>query len=190
VAIAPYFLAHLRGELLDWCAGRQKEDGSPYNLYSDGLKIYTTLDSRMQHLAEKAVRIRMSGLQKILEAHYKGNYPWEKDDRILRPAMQQTRRFQLMEAAGYSAEETEASFQKPLPMPVFTYRGTRSKTLSPLDSLRYYQRFLNAGLVALEPGSGQVKAWAGGIDHHFFKYDHVRSRRQAGSTFKPSMRRP
>ncbi|CAA9219947.1 MAG: Multimodular transpeptidase-transglycosylase [uncultured Cytophagales bacterium] len=183
--MAPYFLAHLRQELEAWCGDNQKEDGTPYNLYTDGLKIYTTLDSKMQLVAEQAVRTRMAGLQRTLEAHYRGNYPWEKDDRSMLPAMKQSRRYQALQAAGASAEEIEAAFRKPVSMPVFTHRGTRRKTLSPFDSLRHYQRFLNAGLLALEPGTGKVRAWVGGIDHQFFKYDHVRSRRQAGSTFKP-----
>ena len=183
--LAPYFREGLRRELAAWCAKTEKEDGATYNLYTDGLKIYTTIDSRVQAHAERSVARRMAGLQKVFEGHWGNRDPWGKDNNVLLMAMRQTVRYKQLRAAGQSEEEILEEFRKPRPMEVFTWQGPVKKTMSPWDSLRYYQRFLNTGLIAMEPRTGYIRAWVGGINHRFFQYDHVRSRRQVGSTFKP-----
>ncbi len=183
--LAPYFREGLRRELAAWCAKTEKGDGTPYNLYTDGLKIYTTIDSRVQAHAERAVARRMASLQKVFDGHWGNRDPWGKDDNVLLMAMRQTGRYKQLRAAGQSEEEILEAFRKPRPMEVFTWKGPVKKTMSPWDSLRHYQRFLNTGLIAMEPRTGYVRAWVGGVNHRFFQYDHVRARRQVGSTFKP-----
>lgn len=183
--LAPYFREHLRLELVKWCATFEKENGDPVNLYTDGLKIYTTINSEMQKHAEKAVRRRMSLLQKEFETHWKGQSPWGKDGSILKNAMVKSTRYKKLKNAGASEEEIEEVFQQPVAMEVFNWKGSTKRTMSPMDSLRYYQKFLNTGLISIEPKTGYVKAWVGGINHEVFKYDHVLSKRQVGSTFKP-----
>jgi penicillin-binding protein 1A len=183
--LAPYFREQLRLELVRWCATQKKEDGTPYNLYTDGLKIYTTLDSKMQAYAEQAVRKRMSQLQKVFDEHWKNRTPWGKDASVIQRAMLRSKRYIQLKEAGKSDEEIEEIFLEPVPMKVFSWSGSKNKTMSPMDSLYYYQRFLNTGLLSMEPRTGYIRAWVGGINHEAFKYDHVRSRRQVGSTFKP-----
>jgi penicillin-binding protein 1A len=182
--LAPYFREQLRKELAAWCARIQKPDGSPYNLYTDGLRIYTTIHSKMQAHAEQAVRVKMAALQQSFNSHWKGRDPWDSDE-VLLSAMRQTPRYRELREDGLSEEEILEDFRKPLPMQVFSWKGEFKKNLTPWDSLRYYQRFLNTGLISMEPRTGYVRAWVGGIDHEYFKYDHVRAKRQAGSTFKP-----
>jgi penicillin-binding protein 1A len=183
--MAPYFREQLRQELVQWASSQRKKNGEPYNLYTDGLKIYTTIDSRMQAHAERAVRRKMALLQKQFDAHWKGRSPWGQDKTVIRDAMLRSDRYKKLKAAGLSDAEAAESFRKDIPMSVFSWSGNSTKTMSPLDSLAYYQRFLNTGLLAMEPSTGYIRAWVGGINHHVFKYDHVRSRRQVGSTFKP-----
>jgi penicillin-binding protein 1A len=183
--LAPYFRELLRLELVAWCAGQQKADGSPYNLYTDGLKIYTTLHAGMQAQAEKAVRQRMARLQTEFDAHWRGRSPWGSNPGVIRRAMERSDRYRKLKAAGRSEAAIRAAFAEPVPMDVFSWRGTTKKSMSPADSLRYYQGFLNAGLLAIDPRTGYVRAWVGGINHRIFKYDHVQARRQVGSTFKP-----
>ena len=183
--LAPYFREQLRLELAKWCATQLKEDGKPYNLYTDGLKIHTTLHAGMQVHAERAMRKRMARLQSQFDAHWKNRSPWGNNPEIVRTAMRRSKRYQKLKAAGLTDAAIEEQFRQPREMNLFSWSGPVKKTMSPLDSLRYYERFLNTGLLAVEPGTGYVRAWVGGINHHAFKYDHVRSRRQAGSTFKP-----
>ncbi len=125
----------------------------------------------------------MAALQKSFDAHWKGRDPWESEE-VLLSAMRQTVRYKELREEGLSEEEILREFRQPLPMKVFAWKGS-SENPHALDSLRYYQRFLNTGLVSMEPRTGYVRAWVGGIDHEYFKYDHVRAKRQAGSTFKP-----
>jgi penicillin-binding protein 1A len=183
--LAPYFREQLRLELVKWCASQTKEDGTPYNLYTDGLKIYTTLHTGLQAHAEQAVKKRMSALQKTFDEHWKGQAPWGKDASVVQTAMERSPRYIQLKRAGKSDEEIKEAFKQPVSMQVFSWAGNTNKEMSPMDSVRYYQRFLNTGLVSIEPRTGYVRAWVGGIDHKAFKYDHVRSRRQVGSTFKP-----
>ncbi|MBC7486974.1 MAG: transglycosylase domain-containing protein [Cytophagaceae bacterium] len=185
--LAPYFREHLRQELLAWCAEHPKADGTEYNLYTDGLKIYTTLDSRMQRHAEEAVQEHLTVLQHTFFTHWKGQKPWGKNTAVIADAKKRCDRYQDMKAHGLSEKEITAVFNKPIPMKVFSWSGDKEVTLSPMDSLKYYQYFLQAGLLAMAPESGYVKAWVGGIDHEYFQYDHVNTntKRQVGSTFKP-----
>ena len=183
--LAPYFREKLRQEVQQWLNEHPNEDGSTYNLYTDGLKVYTTLDARLQRHAEQAVAKHMAQLQETFFAHWKDRKPWGENDRSLRQAMRRSERYRTLKAAGSTDEEIETSFNTPIPMTVFSWKGEIEKTMSPLDSIAYYQMFLNAGFLAIRPENGQVKAWVGGIDHQYFKYDHVVARRQVGSTFKP-----
>ncbi len=183
--LAPYFLEQLRVELAAWCENQVKRNGDHYNLYTDGLKIYTTIDAKMQREAERAVSRRMAALQRQFDAHWRGRMPWGKDNSVLDNAMRQSVRYRRMKAAGASDEEIEKAFKKKVPTTLYGYNGATRRTVSPMDSLAYYMKFLNTGLVAMEPETGFVRAWVGGINHGIFKYDHVTSKRQVGSTFKP-----
>lgn len=183
--LAPYFREKLRHELDRWFREHPKEDGSFYNLYTDGLKIYTTLDARVQQFSEKAVSEHMKNLQTTFFQHWKDRKPWGKQDNILKQAMRRSKRYKSLVAAGKTEEEIEAIFNQPIPMIVFTWDGEVEKNMSPMDSIAYYQMFLNAGFLAVRPDNGHIKAWVGGINHKYFKYDHVLATRQVGSTFKP-----
>ncbi len=183
--LATYFREHLRRELDRWFKEHPKPDGSTYNLYTDGLKIYTTLDARIQQYAEQAVSEQMKELQQVFFQHWKERKPWGEQDEVLQRAMRRSKRYQHLVAAGKTAEEIQAVFQQPVPMTLFTWDGEVEKVMSPMDSIAYYQMFLNAGFLAVRPDNAHIKAWVGGINHKYFKYDHVLSRRQVGSTFKP-----
>ncbi|MBC3539946.1 penicillin-binding protein 1A [Rufibacter sediminis] len=183
--LAPYFREHLREELGQWAAQQKDADGEPYNLYTDGLKIYTTLDSKMQRHAELALKQRMKALQIDFDKHWGNKAPWTGQPDVLQAAKLRSLRYKRHKAAGLSDEEIDEIFKTPRKMQVFRWRGETTRTISPLDSLRHYLRYLNAGFIAMEPKSGFVRAWVGGINHNYFQYDHVRSRRQVGSTFKP-----
>ncbi|HEY4652077.1 MAG TPA: PBP1A family penicillin-binding protein [Pontibacter sp.] len=183
--MAPYFREQLRLELVEWAASKKKENGDPYNLYTDGLKIYTTIDAGMQAHAEKAVRNKMAALQRTFDAHWRGRNPWGRDASVLQEAMRRSDRYKKAKASGKTDAEITEAFRKPRAMSVFSWQGNKQLSMSPMDSLAYYQKFLNAGLLSMDPYTGEIKAWVGGINHHVFKYDHVRSKRQVGSTFKP-----
>ncbi|MCJ8163426.1 transglycosylase domain-containing protein [Pontibacter sp. E15-1] len=183
--LAPYFREQLRLELEDWCVRQKNRNGDPYNLYTDGLKIYTTLDAGMQRHAERAVRRRMALLQQKFDQHWKGRAPWGRDSKVLQAAMYRSDRYRKMQKAGVSENDIRDAFGQPVAMNVFSWKGSTKREMTPMDSLAYYERFLNTGLLAMEPHTGYIRAWVGGINHDIFKYDHVRSRRQVGSTFKP-----
>ncbi|MFB9863834.1 penicillin-binding protein 1A [Rufibacter immobilis] len=183
--LATYFREHLREELKKWAAKQKKREGDAYNLYTDGLKIYTTLDSKMQRYAEQALKQRMYALQVDFDKHWGKKSPWASQPDVLKAAKERSLRYRRHKAAGLSDKEIDEIFNTPRKMQVFRWSGEVTRTLSPMDSLRHYLRYLNAGFIALEPNSGYVRAWVGGINHNFFQYDHVRSRRQVGSTFKP-----
>lgn len=185
--LATYFREHLRQQLQEWCKNHTKPNGEPYNLYTDGLKIYTTLDSRLQNYAEEAMQDHMADLQKEFFQHWKGKTPWIGNNEILLTAIRRSQRYRKLKQAGVEEAEIQQEFDKAIPMKVFSWSGVEEKTMSPLDSVKYYLHFLNAGFLAMEPQTGAVKAWVGGINHQFFKYDHVNinTKRQVGSTFKP-----
>ncbi len=182
---APYFREHLRLELKELLRDKRKPNGMAYNLYTDGLKIYTSLDFRMQAMAEAAVTEHMKVLQRDFDRHLKGETAWESES-LLQMAKFQSERFLRLKNSGYTGLEIDSIFNTPIEMMVFDWeKGKEKRKMSPMDSLRYYLGLLNAGFIALDPQNGEVKAWVGGISHEFFQYDHVLSTRQVGSTFKP-----
>jgi len=194
--LAPYFREYLREYFLkDWCAKHiNPETNKPYNIYKDGLKIYTTIDSRMQQYAEEAVSEHMTDLQKMFtkECKTKKNAPFawnvnkEQIENIMISSMKRSDRYRSLKNAGLSKEQIVAEFKKPVAMTVYSLRGDIDTTMSPWDSIRYYKSFLHTGFVSIEPSTGYVKAWVGGVNHRHFKFDHAKvGRRQVGSTFKP-----
>ncbi|NDI98600.1 PBP1A family penicillin-binding protein [Flavobacterium sp. LaA7.5] len=191
--IATYFREYLRDFMKKWVKEHPKEDGTEYDIYRDGLKIYVTLDSRMQKYAEESVHSHLANLQEefFIGQKKNENAPFvriSKDEttRILERAMKNSERWRIMSQAGKTEKEIRASFNKKAKMTVFSWKGERDTIMTPMDSIRYYKHFLQAGLMSMDPETGQVKAWVGGIDHKHFKYDHVeQGARQVGSTFKP-----
>ena len=184
--LAQYFREELRLELIKWCKEHTKADGSPYNLYRDGLRIYTTIDTRMQRYAEEAVVEQFRDLQKTFFDHWKGREAWEDQPQIIDEGVKKSERYRRLKSAGASESEIRKVFDKKIKMRVFTWKGERDTLMSPRDSVKYYKMFYQTGFMAVEPQSGYVRAWVGGIDYGHFKYDHVRAgRRQVGSTFKP-----
>lgn len=191
---ATYFREYLRLVLKDWCDKNPKKDGSHYDLYCDGLKIYTTIDSRMQQHAEDAVKEHICNyLQPIFFTQNKKakNAPFvnlseEQTNTIIWNAVKRSERYEVMKDAGKSDEQVKAAFSKPVKMKVYSYSGMRDTVMSPYDSIRYYKSFLQCGLMCMEVNTGHVKAYVGGTDYEHFQFDHVKlSRRQVGSTFKP-----
>jgi penicillin-binding protein 1A len=182
---APYFLEMLKPELLAWCQDNKKENGDPYNLYTDGLKVKTTVNYDYQYFAESAVKEYMKNLQTVFDNHWKSSSPWSRKPDILTRAMKQSERYRKMKAAGKSDEEIKKAFNEKHDMVLFNWSGDKQEVTTPMDSLKHYLRLLNAGFLGVEPSTGEVKAWVGGIDFRYFKYDHVNSARQVGSTFKP-----
>jgi len=194
--LAPYFREYLRMNFLkQWCEKHiNPETNKPYNIYEDGLKIYTTIDSRMQQYAEEAVNEHMTELQKAFtkECKTKKNAPFawnvSKDEikNIMNSAMKRSDRYRALKKQKLNDEQIAAVFNTPEKMRVYSLRGEIDTTMTPMDSIRYYKSFLQTGFMAMEPQTGYVKAWVGGINHKHFKYDHVKvGRRQVGSTFKP-----
>jgi len=191
--IATYFREYLRDYMKKWVKENPKPDGSNYNIYRDGLKIYTTIDSRMQAYAEEAVTAHLSNLQEEFFIQFKGkkNAPFvelsqEQTDRIMLRAMKDSERWRQMKDQGKSEEQIKKSFEIKTNMTVFTWSGEKDTIMTPLDSIRYYKHFLRTGMISIEPQTGYIKAWVGGINHKYFKYDHAKQgARQVGSTFKP-----
>lgn len=185
--LAPYFRQYLKSELLTWCENNQNEEGENYNLYTDGLKIYTTIDSKLQEYAEKAVAQQMSIIQKTFFDHWGKDKPWKGKEQVLEQAIQRSSRYQKLKDQGLSEEAIMKELQKPIPMELFSWQGTQEAIVSPIDSIVHHLQYLNVGFLAMEPSSGQVKAWVGGIDHDFYQFDHVNTntKRQVGSIFKP-----
>lgn len=183
--LAPYFREHLRLWLQQWCKENKKVDGTPYDIYKDGLKVYVTLDSRIQRYAEEAMMVHMKETQKKFFEHWKGKDPWKDFPEELERAKKQTERYKFMAANGASKNEIEKAFNKKEKMKVFTWQGYRDTVMSPIDSLRYHRMFMENGFLASDSKTGEIRAWVGGINYESFKYDHVTSTRQIGSTFKP-----
>jgi penicillin-binding protein 1A len=183
--LGAYFRELIRPQLEEWCEANAKEDGSPYNLYTDGLKIITTIDSRMQRYAEMSVQERMKELQETFEKHWEGKNPWGKNTDILKRAMRRSDRYKKMKEAGKSVAEINTSFKTPVDMKLFSWNGEKRITMSPMDSIKYVLNILHCGFIAIEPKTGDVKAWIGGNDFRYFQFDHVLAPRQVGSAFKP-----
>jgi len=185
--LAPYFREYIRPELLEWCRSHKKENGEEYHLYIDGLKIYTTIDSRMQSYAEEAVKTQMNTIQHRFDEHWKNKKPWDIHPASLTDAVKRSDRYKKLKDKGTSDSEINKIMETPIAMTIFTWEGEKEVRMSPMDSVKHYLSFLNAGFLAMEPKQGAIQAWVGGIDHNYFQYDHVRksTKRQVGSTFKP-----
>ncbi len=194
--LATYFRMFLREFLKDWAKENPKEDGSTYNIYRDGLKVYTSIDAKMQAYAEEAVQEHMKNLQAEFDRQNKKNktkpfrgISQKSIDNIINRAIKNSSRYKQMLKNGASEKEILASFNEKTEMSVFTWNNPRQEKdtiMTPLDSIYYYKSFLNTGMMSMEPQTGEVKAWVGGINFRHFKYEHVKqARRQVGSTFKP-----
>ncbi len=194
--LATYFREYLRDNYLsNWCKSHiNPNTGKPYNIYKDGLRIFTTIDSRMQQYAEEAVNEHMRELQKLFskECLNKKNAPFawnvsrQEIDNMMYASMKRSDRYRLLKEAGMNEFQILGTFKKPAKMTVYSLRGEIDTILTPYDSIKYYKSFLQTGFMAMEPQTGYIKAWVGGINHKHFKYDHVKvSKRQVGSTFKP-----
>lgn len=180
--------------LFGWCEKNTKKDGTKYNLYTDGLKIYTTLDSRMQQYAEDAVTEHLKELQGYFfkekkgakKAPYTFRLTQEQVDEILGRAMRLSDRYRIMKKAGATEAEIKKAFDTPEEMSVFSWEGEKDTIMTPMDSIRYYKFFLRVGFMSMDPRSGHVKAYVGGPNYHYFQYDMAMvGRRQVGSTIKP-----
>lgn len=179
--------------LYGWCVKNVKSDGTPYNLYRDGLKIYTTINATMQEYAEDALVAHMSKeIQPTMDRQVRATKRLFNDigkdeiDRIMRNAMRQTDRYRALKNDGASDEEIMSEFKKPVKMKVFSYKGERDTTMSPYDSILYHKQILRASFMAIDPSTGYVKAYVGGPNYRYFKYDMAKQgRRQVGSTIKP-----
>ncbi len=189
-----YFREYLRLYLNEWCENHKKPDGSKYNLYKDGLKIYTTINYKMQKYAEEAVAEHLGkDLQPAFYKHWKGlkNAPFsqltdEEIKSVYQSSMRTSDRYRRMKENNASEEEILEAFNTPVAMRVFTWKGDRDTIMTPYDSLKYYKWFLHTGLMSMEPQTGYVRAYVGGINYKHFQFDNVKvGKRQVGSTFKP-----
>ncbi len=189
--LAPYFRMVLGQEMKKWCKEHQKANGDNYDLYRDGLKIYTTINPRMQLYAEEAVGKHINYMQKILnsQSNVRNGSVWKGREEILQTAMKNSDRWKNLKRDGLEDDEIKRTFTKKVPMRVFAWNQKREKdtTMTPYDSIKYHRQMLQAGFMAMDPISGEIKAWVGGIDFRRFKYDHINpnTRRQVGSTIKP-----
>ncbi|WP_029036319.1 penicillin-binding protein 1A [Salinimicrobium xinjiangense] len=191
--IATYFRVYLQGFMKDWIEKNPKPDGDKYNIYRDGLKIYTSIDSRMQKYAEEAVEMHLSHIQKEFDRQNRNNktapfrdISLEERTKLINDAMRRSDRWRILKEKGLSNEEIAESFNTKTRMQVFTWQGNKDTIMTPRDSIVYYKSFLQAGMMSMTPQTGEVKAWVGGTNFKHFKYDHVKqAKRQVGSTFKP-----
>ena len=193
--LATYFREYLRVYLTEWFEENPKPDGTKYNLYRDGLKIYVTIDSRMQRYAEEAVAEHIgkdlqpafyTSQQHLRNPPFSNNVSKDDIERVLTQAMRQSERYRTLKDDGVSNSEIDKIFKTPVEMRIFTWQGMKDTVMSPWDSLLYYKWFLHTGMMSIEPQTGHVKAYVGGINYDFFQFDNVTgSRRQVGSTFKP-----
>jgi len=193
--LAPYFREYLRGYMKDWIKDYEAETGRDLDLYSGGLKIYTTINAEMQTNAEEAVQEHMGNLQRVFDMvkedrkygpFYFDNDPSGNVKALMDRAMKNTQRYRRLKKLGASMDSIRFVFDTEIPMTIFTWQGDKDTTMSPMDSIMYYKGLYQVGLMSVEPQTGYVKAWVGGNDFEYFKYDHVKQgKRQVGSTFKP-----
>ncbi|MFT3827338.1 MAG: transglycosylase domain-containing protein [Chitinophagaceae bacterium] len=189
--IAPYFLGVLRDDLKKWCKENKKQDGSNYDIYQDGLRVYTTISPRMQLYAEEAVAKHMPVLQRVLASQkdVKTDAVWKGHDNILEAAMKSSDRWKKMKEDNLSDADVKKSFYEKTPMKVFAWNSQREKdtVMTPMDSIKYHHEMMQTAFMVMDPLNGQVKAWVGGIDYKNYKYDHanLRTKRQVGSSIKP-----
>ncbi|MCZ2394174.1 MAG: penicillin-binding protein [Chitinophagales bacterium] len=187
--LAPYFRDILAQELKTFFKNNPKQDGSTYNLYKDGLKIYTTIDSKLQQYAEESVKEHLSSYQKLFSEQYKGSNVFNSGlgKERLQHAKVNSERYRRLLDEGLSKNEIEEIFNTKNKMKVFSWKGEKDTVMTPLDSIKYHMLFLQTGFMAMDPENGYIRAWVGGIDFKYFKFDHVNinTKRQVGSTYKP-----
>ena len=184
--LATYFREYVRQEVTAWCKENKKADGETYDIYRDGLKIYTTIDSRMQAYAEAAVKEHLTYLQAEFYKHWKGKTPWGENTDIISTSMRRSDRYQQLKEDGIAESEIKKIFDTPIKMTLFSWAGDIDTTLSPIDSIKYYKWYLRSSFMSMDPHNGAIKAWVGGPNYEYFKYDQVKmGKRQVGSTFKP-----
>lgn len=182
---APYFLEKLKPQLLDWCKENTNKNGDLYNLYTDGLKIKTTIDYNLQFYAQLAMKEYMKNLQKVFDNHWKSRDIFKENPAIIKSAITNSTSYKQQAKAGVSYNKVLKQYNFKKPTTLFYWDGLKEENVSRLDSLKHYLKLLNAGFLAIDPQQSTLKAWVGGIDYRFFKYDHVTASRQTGSTFKP-----
>lgn len=192
IGLATYFREVVKADLLRWTKENIKSDGSSYDLFGDGLKIYVTIDSRMQRYAEEAVEEHMSALQKLFYKEMGSREPWvDGDNRVIpnfiEDAVKRTEAYRLLKLRYKNdTDSIDIKLNEKKKMRIFSWEGEIDTLMSTMDSLKYYKKFLQTGFVSMDPHTGHIKAWVGGIDHKYFKFDHVKQgKRQPGSTFKP-----
>jgi penicillin-binding protein 1A len=194
--LAPYLRENIRAYMKGWISKNPKADGERYNLYTDGLKIYTTIDSRIQSSAEKAVKKHMKNLQRVFfkrienrkagPFYFPDELSYDEGQKIIKRAMRKTTRYKNLKKMGLSEKKIIDVFNSPIEMSLFSHDGDIDTIMSPFDSIQYYKSIYQAGLLSVEPQTGFIKAWVGGVDFKHFKYDAVmQGKRQVGSTFKP-----
>ncbi len=183
--VAPYFREEVRKQLLKWNAA-QNEAGHSYNIYTSGLKVYTTLDYKLQLLAEKAMANHMAKLQESFEKSYGANAPWITNKALIAKTIRNSMPFKKLIRQGLSDEEAMDSLSQKKSMTLLNWDGDKTLDASTLDSITHYMKFLNTGSLSVDPHTGEVKTWIGGVNYKYFKYDHIsQSKRQVGSAFKP-----
>ena len=183
--VAPYFLLQIEQLATTILDTMKNADGKKYNLYTDGLKIYTTLDYQMQEHALAAMQKHMKYLQNLFNLQWKHSNPWGKKSNVITNAVKESKRYKSLTEEGMKESEIIENFKTPLQMEVFDWEGGHKAELSPIDSIKYCEKILHNGFLAMDPFTGEIKVWIGGNDYNYFQYDHVTSKRQVGSTFKP-----
>lgn len=183
--VAPYFLRHIEEQATSILDTLKNADGEKYNLYIDGLKIYTTLNYQMQEYALAAAKEHMQTLQSQFSKQWASRNPWGRSMTLVNNSIKNSKRYKALAAEGMSYAEIMRVFKTPVEMEIFDWEGGHKVTLSPLDSIIYALKLLQTGFLAMEPNTGAIKVWVGGDDYNFFQYDHIKSTRQIGSTFKP-----
>jgi penicillin-binding protein 1A len=182
---APYFLERLKPQLIEWCENNTNQNGDSYNLFTDGLKISTTIDYNLQFYAQQSVKEYMKNLQTVFNNHWKTRDLFKENPAIIKSAITNASSYKSQTKAGLGYNEVLEQYNQKKPTTLFSWDGLKDVNVSRLDSLKHYLKLLNAGFIAIDPQKGALKAWVGGIDNRFFKYDHVTAPRQTGSVFKP-----
>ena len=182
---APYIVEMLRPRLEQWCEEHLSAEGVPYNLYTDGLKIYTALDYSLQQYATQAMETHMSKLQAIFDRHWGKRAPWGNNKELVWQTAKQSDSYKRLKTLGLSEAQIAKYFNTKREVELFSWDGITEKTITPTDSVEHYLKLLNTGFFAMQPYTGEVKAYIGGINFQHFKYNHVKAKRQVGSTFKP-----